>query len=59
MVIYVGHKLAIDDDDLEELEVLSLANYLPVDQAGLLTLPGKSFSTPSNQFFSVMREVLA
>lgn len=59
MGISVGPKLAIDEDDLEELEVLSLANYLPVDQAGLLTLPGKSFSTPSNQFFSVMREVLA
>ena len=59
MGISVGPKLAIEEDDLEELEVLSLANYLPVDQAGLLTLPGKSFSTPSNQFFDVMREVLA
>ena len=58
MGVSVGPKLAIDEDDLDQLSMVSLANFLPVDQAGLLTLPGKSLSTPAEQFISVMKNTL-
>ena len=54
----VGPKLAIDEGDLDHLSMVSLANFLPVDQAGLLTLPGKSLSTPAEQFITVMKNTL-
>jgi len=58
MGISVGPKLAIEEDDLNELGMISLANFLPVDQAGIITLPGKNLSTPAGQFITVMRDIL-
>ena len=58
MGVSVGPKLAIEEGDLDHLSMVSLANFLPVDQAGLLTLPGKSLSTPAEQFISVMKNTL-
>ena len=57
--VSVGPKLAIDQEDLESLSMVSLANFLPVDQAGLLSLPGKSLSKPAEQFISVMKDTLS
>ena len=58
MGVSIGPRLAIEEEDLTELGMISLANFLPVDQAGLLTLPGKTLSTPASQFMTVMRETL-
>ena len=58
MGVSVGPKLAIEEDDLNELGMISLANFLPVDQAGIITLPGKNLSTPAGQFITVMRDIL-
>jgi hypothetical protein len=33
-----------------------MANLLPVEQAGILTLRGKALSTPAQRFIEVMRE---
>ena len=58
MGVSIGPRLAIEEEDLNELGMISLANFLPVDQAGLLTLPGKTLSTPASQFMTVMRKTL-
>ncbi len=59
MGISVGPRLAIEPEDQEALGVISLANFLPVDQAGIVTLNGKSLSNPAREFISVMRDTLA
>ena len=58
MGISVGPRLAIESEDERELGVVSLANLLPVDQGGIVTLLGKTMSTPAQKFISVMRETL-
>ena len=59
MGVSVGPRLAIEEEDLDHLGMVSLANFLPVDQAGLITLPGKTLSTPASQFISVLRDTFA
>lgn len=59
MGVSVGPRLAIDPEDARNLGVISLANFLPVDQAGVATLKGKTISTPARNFISVMQDVLA
>ena len=59
MGISVGPKLAIEKEDMKTLGVVSLANLLPVEQAGIVTLRRKSISTPTRNFMSVMKDVLA
>ena len=59
MGISVGPRLAIEPEDRTTVGVISLANLLPVEQAGIVTLPGKTVSTPTQNFMSVMRDVLA
>ena len=59
MGVSVGPRLAIEEEDLDDLGMVSLANFLPVDQAGLITLPGKTLSTPAGQFISVLRDTFA
>ena len=59
MGISVGPRLAIDPEDRKTVGVISLANLLPVEQAGIVTLPGKTVSSPTRNFMSVMRDVLA
>lgn len=56
--VSVGPRLAIDDNDLGQLGMVSLANFLPVDQAGIVTLPGRTMSNPAKQLLTVMRERL-
>ena len=58
MGVSVGPRLAIDPEDHDVLGVVSLANILPVEQGGILTLKGKSISTPARRFMTVMRDVL-
>ena len=59
MGVSVGPRLAIEEEDLDHLGMVILANFLPVDQAGLITLPGKTLSTPAGQFISVLRDTFA
>ena len=59
MGVSLGPRLAIEEEDLDHLGMVSLANFLPVDQAGLITLTGKTLSTPANQFISVLRDTFA
>ena len=59
MGVSVGPRLAIDPEDHDTLGVVSLAHILPVEQGGILTLKGKSMSTPARHFMTVMRDVLA
>ena len=58
MGISVGPKLAIEESDLDKLGIVSLANFLPVNQAGVVTLPGKNLSSPAEKFLKVMRDTL-
>jgi DNA-binding transcriptional LysR family regulator len=57
--ISVGPRLAIDPEDVDDLGMVSMANLLPVEQAGILTLQGKALSTPARRFIDVMRESFA
>ena len=59
MGISVGPRLAIEPQDQEELGIVSLANLLPVEQAGIVTLRGKTTSSPAESFIAVMRDTLA
>lgn len=59
MGISVGPRLAIEADDRRHIGVVGLANLLPVEQAGIVTLHGKSISTPTQNFIALMKEVLA
>ena len=59
MGVSVGPRLAIHPEDYDELGIISLANLLPVEQAGIVTLHGRTLSTPANNFISVMKDVLA
>lgn len=59
MGISVGPRLAIEKEDFKSLGVVSLANLLPVEQAGIVTLKRKSISTPTRNFMNVMKDVLA
>lgn len=59
MGVSVGARLAIEPEDQEILGIVSLANLLPVDQAGIVTLRGKAISKPTKNFMAVMREALA
>ena len=59
MGISVGPRLSIEPEDSQRVGVISLANFLPVDQAGIVTLKGKTISTPTRNFISVMQDVLS
>ena len=59
MGISIGPRLAIEPEDERELGVVSLANLLPVDQAGIITLHGKTISTPTQHFIAAMKNTLA
>ena len=59
MGISVGPRLAMEPEDEQTLGIVSLANLLPVEQAGIVTLRGKTQSTPALRFISVMQDVLA
>ena len=42
MGVSVGPRLTIEPEDSQRVGVISLANFLPVDQAGIVTLKGKT-----------------
>ena len=56
--VAVGPSLAIHQEDYKELGIVSLANLLPVEQAGIVTLRGKTLSGPARNFTSVLWDVL-
>ena len=58
MGVSVGPGFAIEPEDEQLLGVVSLANLLPVDQAGIVSLPGKALSDPAQEFMAVMRQSL-
>ena len=59
MGVSVGPCLAIEPEDRNVLGIVSLANLLPVESAGAVTLRGKSLSTPTHSFISVMRDTFS
>ena len=59
MGVSVGPHLAIEPEDHEQLGVVSLDNLLPVEQAGIVTLRGKTLSAPADKFIAVMKDTLA
>lgn len=58
MGVSVGPRLAIEPEDLHELGVVDLGHLLPIEQAGVVTLRGKSVSTPARNFITVMKSTL-
>jgi hypothetical protein len=59
MGVSVGPRLAIEPEDQSFLGIVSLANLLPVEQAGIVTLRGKTLSTPALSFIAEMKESLS
>lgn len=59
MGISAGPRLAMDPEDKDELGIVSLATLLPMEQAGIVTVRGKTLSIPAREFISVMRDTLA
>ena len=59
MGVSVGPRLAIEPEDRTELGILSLAHLLPVEQSGIVTLRGKTLSTPAQSFISVIRDTFS
>ena len=56
--VSVGPRLAIEPEDQGALGIVSLATILPVEQAGVVTLRGKTLSTTSQDFVSVFRDTV-
>lgn len=59
MGVSVGPSLAIEPKDLEELGVMKLTHLLPVEQAGVIWLQGKTLSKRTQEFMAVMKNTLA
>ncbi len=59
MGVSVGGRLAMEPEDQNTLGIVSLANLLPVEQVGIVTLRGKTLSTPTRNFISVLRDTLS
>ena len=59
MGISVGPRMAIEPEDEQGLGIISLGNLLPVEPVGIITLPGKTLSTPVQAFVSVIKDTLA
>ena len=58
MGVSVGPRLAIEESDLGDLGMVSLANFLPVDRAGIITLPGKNISKPAKELIELIAVML-
>ena len=59
MGMSVGPRLAIDPADHESFGVVGLAHMLPVEQAGIINLRGKTMSTPTKAFVQLLRDTLS
>ncbi len=57
MGVSVGPRLAVEPEDEETLGVISLATLLPLEQAGIVTQPGKVLSTPAQDFIDLVLRV--
>ena len=58
MGISVGPRLSLEPGDEDNLEVLSLAALMPMEQAGIVTLLGKSMSVPAQNFIALFKETM-
>ena len=58
MGISVGPRMSLEPGDKEQLEVLSLAALMPMEQAGIVTLHGKSMSVPAQNFIALFKETM-
>ena len=56
--VSVGPKLAIDPGDECQLGIVNLAALLPLEQAGIVTVRGKSLSKPARNFVQVVKQSL-
>lgn len=59
MGISVGPRLALEPADEDQLEVLSLTALMPMEQAGIVTLQGKSLSAPARNFIALFKKTMA
>ena len=59
MGVSVGPRLAIEPEDQDELGIVSLTGLLPMEQSGVVTLRGKTLSTPARNFISVVRDTFS
>jgi hypothetical protein len=50
--------MSLEPGDKEQLEVLSLAALMPMEQAGIVTLHGKSMSVPAQNFIALFKETM-
>ena len=58
MGISVGPRMSLEPGDEDTLEVLSLAALMPMEQAGIVTLHGKSMSVPAQNFIALFKETM-
>ncbi len=56
--VSIGPKLAIDPGDERQLGIVNLAALLPLEQAGIVTVKGKSLSKPARNFIRVVKQSL-
>jgi DNA-binding transcriptional LysR family regulator len=59
MGVSVGPRLAIEPEDESTLGIVSLANLLPVEPVGIVTLRGKTLSTPALSFIEEIKNSLS
>mgnify|MGYP006176745273 CR=1 FL=1 len=59
MGVSVGPMIAIEPADREELGIIGLNSLLPVDQGGIITLRGKTLSTPAQSFMQATKDTLS
>ena len=59
MGISVGPRLSLEPGDEKQLEILSLTALMPMEQAGIVTLRGKSLSVPARNFITLFKRTMA
>ena len=59
MGVAVGPMIAIEPEDREDLGIVGLSRLLPVDQGGIVTLRGKTLSTPAQSFMQATKDTLS
>ena len=57
--LYQGENMPFTRRSRQWLGVVGLAHLLPVEQAGIITLRGKTLSTPAKSFIQTLRDALA
>ncbi|MBM3944345.1 MAG: LysR family transcriptional regulator [SAR202 cluster bacterium] len=59
MGVSIGPSIAIEPNDMEDLGVVKLPHLLPVEQAGIIWLQGKTLSKHSQEFVTTIRDTLS